>query len=144
MQWLEEVEVQAGSQLNLTASHDTYGISFSWPASNPETPAEQTIHCSEGTHQESSTPVPPAVSAGDSAITHDDKLSSAGSSSTVDGTGRDMRATTDAHESNSRGGGVPLVVRRLLCCLLQLCAILHDIEHGRDAVLCCQDQASDR
>lgn len=116
MQWLEEVEVQAGSQLNLTASHDTYGISFAWPAPAPETPAEQTIQCSEDTHQASSIYTAPAASAGDVGITNANKLKPGGSSSssTVDGTGRNVRATTDARKNNSTGGGVPLVVCRLL------------------------------
>ena len=30
VQWMEEVEVQAGCQLHLVAKHDTYSISFAW------------------------------------------------------------------------------------------------------------------
>lgn len=41
MQWLGEVDVQAGSQLSLDAKHDTYGISFAWPAASTQVPTSQ-------------------------------------------------------------------------------------------------------
>ena len=34
LQWIEEKEVSPGCQLSLIAKHDTYGISFAWPAND--------------------------------------------------------------------------------------------------------------
>ena len=93
--------MQAGSQLSLTARHDTYGISFAWPTSNPETPAEQTIHCSEDMHKASSMPTPPTASAGEGTVANADKLNADGSSRTVDSTGRDVHAATDVCNDKS-------------------------------------------
>ena len=60
VQWLSEEDVQAGSQLSLTAQHDTYGISFAWPSSSTKLPTSQLEDQSPVTNSASSTAVPSA------------------------------------------------------------------------------------
>ena len=54
MQWLAEVDVQAGSQLSLVAKHDTYSISFAWPAASTDTSTAQVADQSKNTDYTSS------------------------------------------------------------------------------------------
>ena len=49
MQWLGEVDVQAGSQLSLVAKHDTYSISFAWPESSTRVSTGQVTESTECT-----------------------------------------------------------------------------------------------
>jgi hypothetical protein len=66
VQWMEELEVAPGMRLPLTASHDTYGISFS--RGTPDAPAEHrgaedgdTQQCADATAHDPPAAVPTGV-----------------------------------------------------------------------------------
>ena len=105
VQWLGEVDAQAGSQLSLVAKHDTYGISFAWPASSPEVPTGQVTDQGENTNCASSMARPAArkdgsrgACAGESSSKGSNPFDSAGR--TVDELGTSDRL---AHLPNSSG-----------------------------------------
>lgn len=133
MQWLGEEDVQAGSQLSLTAKHDTYGISFAWPASSTKLPTGQLDDQSHATNSASSIAGPSARddNARDAEAGGSTSLSSSSaldiSGSIVDGYShrlghvhnnsagcddkqgsRDWPAGHDSKGVQSRQGGVPL------------------------------------
>lgn len=91
--------MQAGSQLRLTTKHDTYGISFAWPASDPNLPTEQPIDQSENADIASSIPGPSGAGARDECV----RNASAGETtsschSTLNSAGR----IVDAHDASDR------------------------------------------
>lgn len=103
MQWLGEEDVQAGSQLSLVAKHDTYSISFAWPASSTDAPTGQVTNQSKSTDCASSMARSAAREDGSWGAGADE--SSSQGSNPLDSAGSTMDAhdTSDglAHGSNS-------------------------------------------
>ena len=124
MQWLDEADVQAGSQLCLVAQHDTYSISFAWPASSTAVSAGQVTDQIKNTDCTSSIARPAAsqgdvrgTSAGESSCKSSSPVDSAGSvvnefgtsdrlvfahnSSTADNSNQGSRDVPAGHDSRN-------------------------------------------